>query len=113
MMKMLQERNDSLLNEVKEEKVHFTIKMPDYEIAYSMPRFEDNVSNTEEVFIPQLLVSNQIADPENNEQEDTNSRVKENSERTSGDIIEELSLERPFNISVRKDLHMSTSEVQR
>eukprot|EP00090_Calanus_glacialis_P001022 TRINITY_DN10734_c0_g1_i1.p1 TRINITY_DN10734_c0_g1~~TRINITY_DN10734_c0_g1_i1.p1 ORF type:complete len:339 (-),score=81.09 TRINITY_DN10734_c0_g1_i1:347-1300(-) len=87
--------------------------MPDYEMAYSMPRLEDNVSNTEEVFIPQLLVRNQIADPENNEQEDSKCRMKENYERTSGDIIEELSLERPFNISVRKDLHMSTSELQR
>ena len=58
-------------------------------------------------------MSNQIADPENNEQEDTNCRVKENYGRTPGDIIEELSLERPFNISVRKDLHMSTLEVQR
>ena len=109
---MVQER-ESLLHEVKEEKVNFTIKMPDYEMAYYMPRLEDNVSNTEEVFIPQLLVRNQIADPENNSQEDTICRVKENYERTSGDIIQELSLERPFNISVRKDLHMSSSEVQR
>ena len=107
-MKMLKERK-SLLNEVKEEKVNFTIEMP----SYSMPRFDDNLSNTEEVFIPQLLVHNQNADPENNEQEDSNCRVKETYERTSGDIIEELSLERPFNISVRKDLYMTTSEVQR
>ena len=90
-MKMVQER-ESLHHEVKEEKVNFTIEMPDYEMAYSMPRLEDNVSNTEEVFIPQLLVRNQIADPENNEQEDSKCRMKENYERTSGDIIEELSL---------------------
>ena len=48
---MLQER-ESLHHEVQEEKVNFTIKMPDYKMAYSMPRLEDNVSsNTEEVFI--------------------------------------------------------------
>ena len=79
------------------EKIHFNIKMPEYEISYSIPRLRDNPPSEVEVFAPQFLLNNPITDPEHSEnvQHYLQQRLGKDEDR------EEL---KTLNISVRKDL---------
>ena len=61
------EGNDVVTYLSDREKLHFSIKMPEYEISYSMPRLRENLAFEKEVFVPQFVLNNPITDPRHSE----------------------------------------------
>ena len=78
--------------------MYFSLKMPEYELSWAMPRLQDKMPS--EVFAPQYLLNNPITDPEHSQyvQHYLKHRLGGKDE-----VGEEL---KTSHISVRKDLHI-------